>query len=257
MNLSFQKLPGRPDLGLAFCWRLEITTARPQTIADHLIPELFLDYWLIQRGAVTLAGAGSGPLPAQSLKTLQLRPLSVAYQTPLVLFGARLTLSFAEWFWEPGLAAHRFLPQSWVSRPPTGLADFAAQLAATLENRRARKTPYPVLTPDLEESPWLSSYSPRHKRRLYQSVFGLSRQQLNRLRAVHAFLEQNCDFEAGLPRVIGYVNPEVFYDQPHFNRAFKALTGLTPLKYFQTTSLLQDNLMAASYNAPRAEMAKL
>ena len=53
---------------------------------------------------------------------------------------------------------------------------------------------YYVLTPALEESAWLAAYSPRHKRRLYQSVFGVSRQALLRLSAVHAFLEQTCSY---------------------------------------------------------------
>jgi AraC-like DNA-binding protein len=44
------------------------------------------------------------------------------------------------------------------------------------------------------------------------------------------------------------MNPEVYYDQPHLNRAFKKLTGFSPVEYFQANSILQDNLMSASYN---------
>ena len=74
---------------------------------------------------------------------------------------------------------------------------------------------------------------------------------------MQAFLEQMCDFGRHTPRVLGYVNPEVFYDQPHLNRVFKKMTGLSPLEYFATPSHLQDNLMAASYNALAVNQAML
>jgi AraC-like DNA-binding protein len=260
MQIAFHKLPGVPALGLACFWRLTLTTPRPQTITDHLIPELFLDYLLVRRGQVIVNGPHqkiSVHLPPQSLKTLHTRPLRLTYRTPLDLYGARLALPFAEWFWEPCLPAQSFLPQRWVARPPADLATFASQVTAMVAGRRARKTPYPMLTPSLEESNWLASYSSRHKRRLYQSVFGLSRRQLLQLRAVHAFLEQACDFDTHWPRVIEFVNADHFYDQPHFNRAFKTLTGFSPLDYFQTNFILQDNLMAASYNAPTVERTTL
>ncbi len=250
MRLAFHKLPGDLALGVLFFWKFSITASRRAALTDHFIPELFFDYVLVRRGAVACAGQS---LPPQSLRTLHTRPLTFTYTTPLVLYGARLSLDFAEHFWEPELPANVFLPQAWASPRPAALADFAAQLARTLRARRARKAPYPMLTPALDESAWLAAYSPRHKRRLYQSVFGLSRQQLLGLRAVHAFLEQTCDFGPRLPRIIGHVNPEVFYDQPHLNRTFKKFTGRSPLEYFETSTLLQDNLMAASYNAPAAE----
>jgi hypothetical protein len=44
------------------------------------------------------------------------------------------------------------------------------------------------------------------------------------------------------------VTPDVFYDQPHLNHSFKKMTGLAPVEYFQNSSILQDNLMSASYN---------
>jgi len=50
------------------------------------------------------------------------------------------------------------------------------------------------------------------------------------------------------PRIIEHVTPEVFYDQPHLNHAFKKMTGLSPVEYFEVNSILQDNLMSASYN---------
>jgi methylphosphotriester-DNA--protein-cysteine methyltransferase len=106
-----------------------------------------------------------------------------------------------------------------------------------------------MLAPGLEETDWLKEYSARHKRRLYRSTFGLSRKEMLRIRSVHTFLEEECDFGVRSPRIIAHLDPEVFYDQPHLNRAFKKMTGLSPLEYFQVGAVLQDNLMAASYNA--------
>jgi methylphosphotriester-DNA--protein-cysteine methyltransferase len=74
---------------------------------------------------------------------------------------------------------------------------------------------------------------------------------------VHLFLEQTCDFTSQNPRIIQHVNAEVFYDQPHLNHAFKKMTGLSPLEYFETNSILQDNLMAASYNENPDEKDKI
>jgi methylphosphotriester-DNA--protein-cysteine methyltransferase len=100
----------------------------------------------------------------------------------------------------------------------------------------------------LQESAWLVQYSPRHKRRLYKATFGLSRKELHNIRNVQSFLEQTCDFAARNPRIIQHVNTEVFYDQPHLNRTFRKMTGFSPIGYFQANSILQDNLMSASYN---------
>jgi hypothetical protein len=151
------------------------------------------------------------------------------------------------------MPANAFAAQAWVRRKPKNLGDFASQVSAHLQAHRRRKTPYPLLADGLTESGWLASYSPRHKRRLYQSVFGISRQALEGIEGLHAFLAQACDFGAGRPRIIGHVNPDVFYDQPHLNHTFKRLTGLSPLAYFEASTLLQDNLMAASYNAGGGE----
>jgi len=94
----------------------------------------------------------------------------------------------------------------------------------------------------------LIHYSPRHKRRLYALIFSLSRKELMGVRNVQSFLEQTCDFASQNPRIIQHVDPEVFYDQPHLNRSFKKMTGFSPLEYFEANSILQDNLMSASYN---------
>jgi methylphosphotriester-DNA--protein-cysteine methyltransferase len=105
-----------------------------------------------------------------------------------------------------------------------------------------------MLSPSLEESEWLAHYSPRHKRRLYRSTFGISKKEMKAIQNVHTFLGQTCDFSTPNPRIIEHIDSDVFYDQPHLNKAFKKMTGLSPLEYFQTSSILQDNLMAASYN---------
>jgi hypothetical protein len=99
----------------------------------------------------------------------------------LVLFGARLSLSSAEHFWEARLLANALTEQAWVDRPPKSLGTFAAQVAAFVRRHQARKCPYSLLGPGLEESAWLKTYSPRHKRRLYSAVFGVSRQALDRI----------------------------------------------------------------------------
>ena len=71
---------------------------------------------------------------------------------------------------------------------------------------------------------------------------------MQNIRNIHLFLGQTCDFTSQNPRIIQHVNPEVYYDQPHLNRAFKKLTSFSPVEYFQANSILQDNLMSASYN---------
>jgi methylphosphotriester-DNA--protein-cysteine methyltransferase len=83
---------------------------------------------------------------------------------------------------------------------------------------------------------------------LYKSIFGISRKELLGIQNIHSFLEQACDFASNNPRIIQHVPPDVYYDQPHLNHAFKKITGLTPIEYFEQSSMLQDNLMSASYN---------
>jgi hypothetical protein len=256
MKVTFQKQPGDPALGSVFFWSLTLQASTPGTFSERLIPELYYDYLYVKTGRAAWADAaraGEAGRLDQALKTLWTRPLMLTYTVPLVLLGARLALGFAETYWDREMRANTFVEQAWVSRRPKDLADFAAQVRAHLRARRARKTPYPLLAGGLQESGWLGSYSARHKRRLYQAVHGVSRQALERIGAVQAFLDQACDFGAQRPRIIGHINPEAFYDQPHLNHVFKRLTGLAPVEYFETSAVLQDNLMAASYNAGSAE----
>lgn len=259
MEITFHKRPGDPALGVAFFWRLGLTARRPLTLTDTFIPELFYDYLHVARGQVQAAAGAqpAAPLAAHTLKTLHTHTLRLTYHAPLVVYGARCAPAWAERYWEPALPANARLPQPWVSGRVTDLDDFAAQVTAHLRARQTRKAPYALLTPALEETAWLRAYSPRQKRRWYQAVFGLSRKEIDNLAKVQAFLAQACSFSAPPPRIIGHVNPEVFYDQAHLNHTFKQVTGLAPREYFAAGSVLQDNLMAASYNAPAAAPARL
>jgi AraC-like DNA-binding protein len=260
MKISFQKKNGDPSLRLAFFWKMEIETKSPITITDHFIPELFFDYFFIKKGKVKCIDKSLGrpyTLPRQGLKTIHTRPLIFVFSTPLVLFGARFSLRFAESFWEGDVRSNHFLEQKWVSKNTNDLESFVSQTTEHIQEHQVRKQPYAMLLPMLEESSWLVNFSPRHKRRLYKKIFGLSKKEIQNIRNIHSFLEQTCDFASQYPRIIQHVNPEVFYDQPHLNHTFKKMTGFSPVEYFQANSILQDNLMSASYNENSAEKGKL
>lgn len=250
MKITFQKEKGNSSLGIISTWLMTIRADTPLSVTDHFIPELFYDYFYVKEGHIRCVNATQGtefPLPAQTLKTLYIRPLKFIFSTPLVLFGARMSLRFAESFWGE-MKANCFLEQDWVREDADELETFTSQITDHVRKHRENKWPYPMFSNALEETGWLVNFSPRHKRRLYKSTFGISKKELWGIRNVHTFLEQNCDFDAEYPRIIQHVNAEVFYDQPHLNHAFKKMTGLSPLDYFEANSILQDNLMAASYN---------
>jgi AraC-like DNA-binding protein len=251
MRISFKKLPGDPELDIAFFWELAIETRSPVLIRDHFVPELFLDFFHVVRGKVAGFDETRGKrykLSQQVLKPLHNRPLTLVYSSPLVMYGARLTLGFAESFWGE-LQANGFVEQAWVKDAAPSLAAFREQVAEHVRRRRIQKVPHALFKSELQESDWLIHYSQRHKRRLYASTFGMSRKELLNIRNVQMFLEQTCDFGARNPRIIHHIDPAVFYDQPHLNRTFKKLTGFAPVEYFEVVSILQDNLMSASYNA--------
>ena len=250
MNITFRKKPGNPELPIAFFWKITVDTKSPLTIQDHVIPELFFDYFFIQQGNITCMDENRGrtfTLPGQSLKTLQTHPLTLVLSTPLVLYGARLALRFGESFWGK-MDANCFSEQAWLARDPKDLDSFRSQVEEYFACHRIKKSPYPMLKSTLKESDWLVHYSARHKRRLYREIFGLSRKELQNISNVQAFLEQACDFGSQSPRIIRHVNPDVFYDQPHLNHMFRKMTGFSPIEYFEANSILQDNLMSASYN---------
>lgn len=253
MRISFRKLAGEPSHGITFFWSM--TVEGKSQVTDQFIPELFFDFLVVNAGkiqCVDTARKEKFSLPRQSLKTLFNRPLKFVYSTPLVLFGARLTLGFAESF-SAEMKANSFLDQAWVGKDANGLGEFKRQVTSHIKKERREKFPYPMFSSGLNESSWLVNFSPRHKRRLYKSTFDLSRKELLNIHNLHAFLDQTCDFSSQNPRIIQHITPDVFYDQPHLNHAFKKMTGLSPVEYFQNSSFLQDNLMSASYNEIRDE----
>jgi AraC-like DNA-binding protein len=259
MNITFRKIIGDPSLGIAFFWRLEIETKSAAIITDLFVPELFFDYFFIKKGKIKCVDKTLGTqftLPQQALKTIHTHPLRFVFSTPLVLFGARFSLNFAESFWQD-MQANSFPEQKWVGKNTKDLEAFAFQVSEYVEKHRTKKWPYPMLLPTLKESGWLVNFSARHKRRLYKATFGLSRKETQNIYNLHSFLEQTCDFASQNPRIIEHVNAEVFYDQPHLNHVFKKMTGLSPVEYFQASSILQDNLMSASYNENSGEEGKL
>jgi AraC-like DNA-binding protein len=243
-------LQGDPSLDIVFFWKMAIEANHPVAITDHFIPELFYDFLFVKMGNVKCVDEIQGEkfeLPRQSLKTIHTHPIKFVFPTPLVLYGVRLSPRFGESFWEE-MKANCFLEQAWAGKEADDLEQFKSQVVSHLETHRTKKFPYPMFASTLDESDWLVNFSPRHKRRLYNLAFGLSRKELQNLRNVHTFLEQTCDYGLQNPRIIQHVNPEVFYDQPHMNHAFKKMTGFSPLEYFEANSIIQDNLMSASYN---------
>jgi hypothetical protein len=250
MKISFQKRQDDPALGIAFTWVMTIRADSPLNVTDHFIPELFYDYFYVKTGSVRCVDETQGTeflLPLQALKTLYTHPLKFIFSTPLVLFGARFSLAFAETYRELNIGGDSFLERNWISEPFNDLQSFERQLVSCIGKKQIEK-PTPLLSPALEESEFLRHFSTRHKRRLYKSTFGISKKEIWNIQNVHSFLEQNCDFTSEYPHIIQHVNSEVFYDQPHLNHTFKKMIGLSPLEYFEANSILQDNLMAASYN---------
>lgn len=259
-KISFQRQKGDASLGIVFCWKLTIDGDSLGPILDQFIPELFYDFIFIQGGGVSYVDKMWGvdvPLAKQTLKTIHTEPVTLALTPPLVLLGARLSLKFAESYWGGQIPANQFLEQKWVEHGHHDLTTFADQVTETILRRRTRRTESQMLSTTLEETEWFSHFSPRHKRRLYKTVFGISKKELRAIQSLHAFLGQACDFTVKSPRIIEYLDAEVFYDQPHFNHLFKKMTDQTPLEYLQAGSILQDNLMAASYNEIAEQLGKI
>ncbi len=251
IKTTFQKKAGNPSLGILFCWKLTVEADPCTRLSEPLIPELFYDFFFIHQGEVNYVDKTKGieiPFARQSLKTIHTQPLTLTLAAPLVLFGVRLSLSFAESFWEQEIPANRFLAQNWVKSGTDDLQSFTQQITHTIKKQRTSRAAGPLLLPSLQETEWFAHFSPRHKRRLYKTVFGISRKEMDAIQGLHVFLGQACDFSVQSPRIIEYIDTEVFYDQPHFNHLFRKMTDLSPLEYLQASSILQDNLMAASYN---------
>jgi len=250
MKISFQKRPGDKTFAISFFWKMTIETSSFDSIEDSFIPELCYDYFFVKEGKIKCVDKIAGrnfTLPRQTLKTIYTHPLTFIFSGKLDLYGTRFSIKFAESFWQE-MQACSFLKQCWVDENTEDLDSFAKQIKTHIKTHRHGKLPYPLFSKLFQESGWLAHYSPRHKRRLYNLIFGLSRKELMGVHNVQSFLEQTCDFASQNPRIIQHVNPDVFYDQPHLNRSFKKMTGFSPLEYFEANSILQDNLMSASYN---------
>lgn len=249
MNISFQKQDGDSSLGIEFFWELSVHSKTPIKLIDRFIPELRFDYFFTKSGILRYCGFAASTsvrVPQQSLKTLHTHPFTFKFFTPITLYGARLSLNFAETF-RDSFPANSLVAQNWVPETVDTLEDFSVNLKHYLRDHQSKTYP-PIFSNELRESNWLSHYSDRQKRRIYKSVFGLSKKELQNIQNLHIFLEQTCDFGSNNPRIIQHVTPDVFYDQPHLNHAFKKMTGLSPVEYFELNSILQDNLMSASYN---------
>jgi AraC-like DNA-binding protein len=251
MKILFNLGPGDESLHLDYVWRLEVSDLG--RLREHFIPEPYFDYLWAETGGLDwrpLDQENWHPVPNQALKSLFSGPIELQFRTPLILWGARFNLAFAETR-EDGLEDVRgFARQDWWNAEAPDLASFAHQMTPAMVSKSAATR---ILNAQLSITPEFSRYSARHQRRQFRKTFGISRQDLERILNVQAFLAQTCDFGSENPRIIDYVNDAVFYDQPHLNRTFKRMTGLSPLEYFERQSLLQDNLMAASYNVNREQ----
>ena len=259
MYVTFRKQAGVEALGINFFWHLTLAGTAPAGFGDHFVPELFYDFLYLEQGEVTWQQRESSqaiPIIGQALKTIHTRGVMLRYELPLSVFGARLSLGFAECL--PLTPFHdTFVAKEWLPTGLTTLPDFAeafTQFAAQMQRPTRLRS---QLAPDLAEPDWLAKYSPRHKRRLFRTTYGVSRKDLQSIQNLHSFLGQTCNFTLDNPRIIEYVDHETFYDQPHMNRLFKKMTGLSPLAYFDTNRLLQDNLMAASYNTRSTTTTKI
>lgn len=248
MNVSFQLSRPTELPDLLFCWRLTIDVPERAMLAELFIPELFFDFFFLQSGGISCAGR---PFPRQALKTLHTRSLDLVLEAPLDVYGARFSLPFAESYWRRQTPAGAILPQTWVREPVAGLGHFTSQVVEGIGARFTTTPAARMFGPALEETERMAAYSSRHKRRIYRSVFGIGAQELHSIERVHRFLGQACDFSTGTPRILHYVNDDAYFDQPHLNRGFKKVTGRSPLEYFEADSILQPNLMAASYNERR------
>ena len=256
MQVQFHLGPGHPEIGLEFVWRLKLDGTT--LLSEHIIPEPYFDYYWVDVGALSWqADSRVNDLNGSSgfLRPLFLGPMTLHFQTPAVVWGARFNLRFAEQFSvQPGRATWQ--PVDWLKDAPPSLPALHRLLITKLTSQ-LHPVQSPIFEPDLSIRTQFTTYSARHRRRLFRKAFGISRQDLARMLNVQAFLDQACNFGQAEPKIIQYVNDEVFYDQPHLNHTFKRMTGLSPLDFFEKQAILQDNLMAASYNVRIANKSRL
>jgi AraC-like DNA-binding protein len=103
-------------------------------------------------------------------------------------------------------------------------------------------------------TPQQSRAEGRTGRRLHRSLVGVSRRRLASLQAVQSFYDAGCVGAPGGP-LRDHIDYERFYDQPHFVRVFRSVTGMTPTQALAASSPLMEALMAATYNARGASLA--
>ena len=94
----------------------------------------------------------------------------------------------------------------------------------------------------------------RTARRIHLAQVGVSRRRLSVLWAVQDFHDAGCN-DAADSRLRDNIDYERFHDQPHFVRAFRSVTGMTPTQSLTAPSPLLETLMAATYNARRLRLA--
>ena len=114
MKILFRKKNGNPSLGIEFFWTLTLETKSPTSIADQFIPDLFFDYFFIKRGVVQCVDKKENRefnLPQQVFKTIHTNPLTFVLSSPLVLFGARFSMGFAESFWGETIKSNSLLDE--------------------------------------------------------------------------------------------------------------------------------------------------
>ncbi len=250
MNITFRKQPGLNQYGIAFFWEMQITSDDERTFQDTLIPELFFDFFCIQEGQITqrdLQGNNVNAYSNSFIKPIFTQPLLFDYHLPIRCFGARLTPRFVAGFTKNLGQPNTLSTADWFPDFSEDLKQFGIHFEHTIK-AHWDDTAVAYLTPTLEETAQFKTYSPRHKRRLFKKRFGISQKEMGNIQKVHAFLAQSCDFSSDNPHIIDYLDDDHFYDQSHLNHTFKKMTGLSLLDYFDENTVLQDNLMAVSYN---------
>jgi hypothetical protein len=143
MKILFRKRTGNPSMGIEFFWTLTIDAKSPTLITDYIIPELFFDYFFIKKGKVTSVDkirSSKSLLPRQVLKTIHTNPLTFVLSAPLILFGARFSLRFAELFWGGDLHSNSLLKQRWVDQNTDDLVSLNHRSPVHTRTSRSKNT---------------------------------------------------------------------------------------------------------------------
>jgi hypothetical protein len=60
MEIGFRMQHGEPSLGILLFWSLTLGGGQPRTLSERFIPELYYDYFYVQRGRLTMADGAHG-----------------------------------------------------------------------------------------------------------------------------------------------------------------------------------------------------